>query len=147
MSILSYMQKREKALASAFCCVVKSCCSVLEWQIVGSTFASRLLCRREGSRSGILGSSVLLWSERRSGLGNRLGNLSANNVVSANIVEPATVVLTSINIELNGDLLSSLYVELLDTVLAKDVEQHFAWVLTRHFDYILLRHPRVARAG
>ena len=79
-------------------------------------------------------------------MGNCLCNLASNNVVSTNIIKPTSVILPGVNIELYGDFFTSLYVELLDAVLSKDVEQHLTGILTWYFDYILLCHPRVASA-
>ena len=76
-----------------------------------------------------------------------MGCLTANNVVGTNIVEPASIVLTSVNVKLHGNLFARLNVELFDTILTKDVEQHLARILSGYFNYILLCHPGIACAG
>ena len=49
-----------------------------------------------------------------------------------------------VNIERNSQFVYAVNIELLDSVLTKEREYTFAWVLSRYFDYILLTHPRVA---
>lgn len=46
-----------------------------------------------------------------------------------------------IDIELNGQILSLLNIELLDAVFAKEAEHTLTGILTGDFDDILLRHP------
>ena len=78
---------------------------------------------------------------KRCSLRNRLRNLSMNDIECADIVEPSSIVFTCINVELNCNLFTGLYVKLLNTVFAKDVKYHLSWVLSRYFNYILLSHP------
>ena len=49
-----------------------------------------------------------------------------------------------VDVELDGQVLTLLDVELLDAVLAEKTEHASARILTRHFDDILLRHPTVS---
>ena len=121
--------------------------SFLEGQIVGRTF-SRLLCRRERSNIGICCRSRLLRSKGSStSLGSYSnGSSTTNNIIGADFVEPTSIILVGINIELDGNIFVHLNVKLLNTVFAKDAEQTLARILSRNFDNILLRHPRVTRA-
>ena len=141
---------KRKSICKVNCrCFCASFARRSEGQIVGCTFAGRLLCGREGSRcTTTLWSSILLRSGcKRSGLWNRLSHLAANDVVGTNVVEPTSLPLTCVNVELNGDFFARLYVKLLDAILSKDVEDHPAGILSWYFDYILLRHPGVACAS
>ena len=114
--------------------------TILERQIVSTVLGSRLLSRREWSGS-------TLRRERSSyGSGLRL-YLTTNYVVGTDIIEPATLILTGINIKLDCQILTILDIELLDTILTKDVEHAPLGILTRHFKYILLSHPRITRTG
>ena len=118
--------------------------SRLERQVICRTFSSRLLSRRERG-CGISTTHRLLWREWRgywSTCYRRNGGTSLY-VIGADIVEPAALVFASIDIELNGDVLAHLDIELLDAVLTEDVEYHFARVLARYFDDIFLSHPRI----
>ena len=49
-----------------------------------------------------------------------------------------------IDVELNGQILTLLDVELLDTILSEDAEKTFTWILSGHFDNVVLRHPIVS---
>jgi hypothetical protein len=46
-----------------------------------------------------------------------------------------------IDVELDGQILTLLDIELLDAVLAKEAEHTLAGILTGDLDDILLRHP------
>ena len=52
-----------------------------------------------------------------------------------------------IDVELNGQILTLLDVELLDAVFSEDTEKTFTGILSRHFDDIVLRHPVVSCTG
>jgi len=113
---------------------------LLERQVVGCTLGRSLLCWREWSCSGSWGSSLLRreWcGTSHRGRGNRR-HLAANDVVSADIVEPTALILVSINVELNGDILVHLNVKLLDAVLAKKAEYATPGELSGNFDNIIL---------
>ena len=119
--------------------------SFLEGEVIGwGLTRSRLLSRGEGC-GGSLRSSILSGSEG-CGSGNGTSHLAAEDVVGADLVEPATVVLVSVDVELNGDLLTGLNIELLDAVFAEDAEEHLTGVLTWHLNDVFLTHPRVACA-
>ena len=116
---------------------------VLEGEVVGSTFArSGLLSRREGC-GGSLRSSVLSRCEW-CGSGNSASHLTTNDVIGTNIVIPTSVELACIDVELYGDLLAGLNVELFDAVFTEDVEHHLAGVLTWYLNDIFLCHPCVS---
>ena len=51
-----------------------------------------------------------------------------------------------INVKLYGNILTILYIELLDTVFAKDSEHTTTRILAGNLDNIVLRHPVVASA-
>jgi len=125
----------------------------LEWQIIGTALTSRFLCRREGSRGGILlrgeGSCHGSTGHRGSGCwGNSrlLDSLTAHDVESTNLIEPTPIVLMGINVERNRQLLIRLDIKLLDTVFTKNTEDALARICTRNLNHIFLRHPRIACA-
>lgn len=128
-----------KSVAHFFLC--------LERQVISCTLSSRLLCRGEWCRGCIRSGRCccLLRRERCSG-GYGACHLTADNVVGTNIVEPTSVVFTGINIKLNRDFLARLNIKLLDTILAKDVEQHLSGILTRNLNHVFLSHPWVTSA-
>ena len=118
---------------------------VLEREIVGvASFYGSFGSRWEGRSSG---SRIRLTLNRREGRCTRSDHgrhLTADNVVSADLVEPTTIVLMGVDVELDGEILTILDVELLDTVLSEETEHTLAGILSGHLDDILLRHPRVA---
>ena len=119
-----------------------------EWQIVSRTFTSRFLSRRERSRCATnRRERSCLRSCARSNTSHRSASyrhLAANHVISADIVEPASIELMSVDVELNSKVFSLLDVELLDAVFAEDAEKTLAGILTRNFDNVILRHPVVS---
>ena len=121
----------------------------LERKVVSGPVSSRLLNGRE--RGGSLGSgnwlcTCLLRLERRGGW-NGLSYGAAQNVEGTYFIEPASLPFMSIYVELNGQLLPGLNIELFDTVFTKEAEYHFSWVGSRNFKNILLTHPGIARAS
>ena len=50
-----------------------------------------------------------------------------------------------INIELYGNILSLLDIELFDTILTEKTEYAFARILSRNLNDIFLRHPGITR--
>ena len=70
-------------------------------------------------------------------------NLSADYIVCTNIVEPTTIILSCINIELNCEIFSLLDIELLNTVLTKNIKETTFRILTRNFKNIFLSHPLI----
>ena len=116
-----------------------------ERQIVGRTFTHGLLCRRERRRCSVC------WRERCSlrcsDTSHRCagyGLLTTDHVICSDIVEPTSVELVSINIKLHGKILALLNIELFDTILSKDTEKTFTWILSGHFNHVVLRHPVVS---
>ena len=98
----------------------------LEGQVVGSSFASRLLCRREGGCCGIGGrllgrerSGSGSWTTYSRGSRNAASCLAANNVISANLIKPTSIILMGVNIKLYCDFLTSLNTELFNAILSK----------------------------
>ena len=118
----------------------------LEGQIVGGTFTCGFLCWRE-RRGGTVSRRewACLRSTRRSS-SCRLGDLTTDDIIGTNIVEPAAVVLMGVDIELYGQILALLDIELLDTIFTEDTEEALAGILARDFNDIILRHPVVACA-
>ncbi len=128
---------------------------LLEGEIIGGAVTCGILCRREGS--GLCGGSYRLLgregscgSLRSSSDGSTWssGNRSSAtyNVESTDIVEPTAIELVGINVELNGQVLTHLNIELPDTVFAKYAEHTLPGELARHLDDIVLRHPWVTCA-
>ena len=120
----------------------------LEGQIVGATLACRLLSGREGRSSSI--------RCRREGRGSRSdtshrgtsnGHLTTQHVVGTDIVEPTALIFVGVDIELDGDILVHLNIELLNPVFSENTEHATLRILTRDFNHIVLRHPRVTCAG
>ena len=115
----------------------------LEWQIVGRAFCGWLLCWWEGSRSTASGRERACL--RRADTGLR--NLSAHDVVGTDIVKPTAIIFAGIDVELDGQIISLLDVELLDAVFAEHIKQTTLRILAWHLEHILLSHPLIARAG
>ena len=101
--------------------------------------------RRERRGCGI-GLALSRWEWRCTDIGYR-GHLTTNDVVGADIVEPTTIIFAGIDIELDGDILAILNIELLDAVFTKDIKQTTSGILARDLNHIFLRHPRVATTG
>lgn len=109
-----------------------------EGQVVGST---ALACRLLGRGEGCCGTTC--WREGSSLGGTHRGashwsSLTTHHIVGTDLVKPTAIVLMGIDIELHGEVLTLLDIELLDTVLAKQTEDAFAWILTWHLDDIFL---------
>ena len=116
---------------------------VLEWQIVSATLRSRFRCWREWCSIRL---SLNRWEGRSSGI-SHWGYLTANHVVSTDIIKPTAIILAGIDIELDRDILTILNIELFDAVFTKDIEDTTSGILARNFNHILLRHPWVATTG
>ena len=121
----------------------------LEGQVVGTTLTRRFLSRWEG-RGGSIGCR---WegrdarsdtSHRGTGHGR---HLSAHHIVGTDIIKPTALVFVGIDIELDGDILVHLDIELLDPVFPKNAEHATLGILARDLYHIVLRHPRVTCAG
>ena len=67
----------------------------------------------------------------------------AINLPHIDLIEPTALILMGVNVERNGQFLSTLYVELLDAILTKYPEANLLGILVVCFDYILLRHPGI----
>ena len=120
----------------------------LERQVVGTTLTRRFLSRWEG-RGGCIGCR---WEGRshRSGTrhwGTGYRHLTTQHIVGTDIVEPSALILVGIDIELDGDILVHLDIELLDPVFPKNAEHATLGILARDLYHIVLRHPSVTRAG
>lgn len=120
--------------------------TTLEGQVVGTTLTCCLWSGRERCGSSLGRSSLrrersCLGSDRSSRYGRYL---TTNNIVRANIVKPAAIELMGIDVELHGQVLIHLDIELLDAVLAEETEHATLGVLSRNFNDIVLRHPGVA---
>ena len=63
------------------------------------------------------------------------------DVEGTDVVEPAALILVGINIELDGDILTILNVELTNAVFAKNTEHHATRILAGDFQHVILRHP------
>ena len=109
----------------------------LEGQIVGATLACRLLSGREGRGS----------RSDTSHRGTSNGYLTTQHVVGTDIVEPTALIFVGVDIELDGDILVHLNIELLNPVFSENTEHATLRILTRDFNHIVLRHPRVTCAG
>lgn len=84
---------------------------------------------------GIAHACGSLWRssiERCRGCGTSLVDLA--HVVSANIIEPATVVLVSVEVEKYRQFIAGFDVEALQTLLAEHIEHHLAGVLVVRLD-------------
>ena len=91
--------------------------------------------------------SHLLRRERSgTSLRSSYGNLTTDNIEGTDIIEPASLVLMGIDVELNGDILIHLNIVLLDAVLAEDAEDATFGIGSGNFDDIVLRHPCVTCA-
>jgi len=129
-----------------------SCRNHLERQVVGGSLAGRLLCcwerccgiicnrllRGEGTGRGRCGAC-----DGGSG-GDGLSHLATDDVEGTDVVEPTALILVRVNVELHGDIFTSLDVELLDAIFSKDAEDHAARVLSGNLNHVVLTHPRVA---
>ncbi len=104
-----------------------------EWQVIGAGLGGGFLSGREGRCGSWCG---LCWREGRHALGacrcNLRSNLTTDDVIGTDIVEPAPLILTCINIELDGQILSVLDIELLNTVFTEKVEDTPLGILARN---------------
>ena len=60
------------------------------------------------------------------------------HVVGTDIIEPAALILMGINIELNGQVLTVLNIELTNTIFTEDAEDATLGILTGNFNDIVL---------
>ena len=108
----------------------------LERQVVGAALRGCLRCRRE-RRGSCIGLGLCRWERRCTCISYR-GHLTTNHVVGTDFIEPTALILMGIDVELDGKILTILYVELLDTVFSEKAEYALARILSGNLDDILL---------
>lgn len=105
----------------------------LERQVVGGVAA--VLCWWERCLGGVAHACDRLWRSGIEGCGGCGASLiDLAHVVSANIIEPATVVLVSVEVEKYRQFIAGFDVEALQTILAEHIEHHLAGVLIVRLD-------------
>ena len=121
----------------------------LEWQVVGSRRSLERVCSY-GSRLGsCLGSclrSLCCGCSCRSSLGScgrSRSGLTAIHTESADVVEPTAIVFVCINVKVNGQQFTYLYVECLQSVDSENVEDQLARKVARNLQYIGFGFPFV----
>ena len=123
--------------------------SLLKGQIIRAALTRWLLSGRErGCRSiRLRREGCCHWGAVHRYAGNGLLSLATNNAESPDLIEPTTIILMGIDVELHGEILAVLNVELLNAIFAEDTEHAFAGISTWYLDDIFLRHPGVTSSG
>lgn len=133
---LSYFSILERKIicATTLCC--RSC--RLNWRECCSCAISRSCWLSRSYRSTYRRKRTWLHSAHSTSYGVRVNTL---DVPGTDAVEPTALILVSINIERNQEFLTTLNVELSQTVCSENIKAQFLWILLVGFNYERLSFP------